>query len=58
MLWATLYRKIGKQPSKFTQHNHVYALLVNPNTHKVEKTYLELNYDASGHPYFVKRREQ
>ena len=54
MLWVTLFHKIGKQQLKFTQHNHVYALLENPKTHEVEKVYLNLKYDASGHPYFVR----
>lgn len=54
MLWSTLFHKIGKQQLKFTQHNHVYALLENPKTHEVEKVYLNLKYDASGHPYFVR----
>lgn len=54
MLWATLFHKIGKQQLKFTQHNHVYALLENPKTYEVEKVYLNLKYDASGHPYFVR----
>ena len=54
MLWATLFHKIGKQQLKFTQHNHVYALLENPKTHEVEKVYLNLKYDASGHPYFIR----
>lgn len=48
MLWVTLFHKIGKQQLKFTQHNHVYALLENPKTHEVEKVYLNLKYDASG----------
>lgn len=54
MLWVTLFHKIGKQQLKFTQHNHVYALLENPKTHEVEKVYLNLKYDASGHPYFIR----
>lgn len=40
MLWATLYHKIGKQPSKVTQHTHVYAILENPKTHRTEKVFL------------------
>ena len=31
----------------------VYALLSNPKTHRMEKVYLRLNYDASGHPYLI-----
>ena len=54
MLWATLFHKIGKQQLKFTQHNHVYALLENPKTREVEKVYLNLKYDASEHPYFIR----
>lgn len=54
MLWVTLFHKIEKQQLKFTQHNHVYALLENPKTHEVEKVYLNLKYDASGHPYFIR----
>ena len=56
MLWITLFNKIGKQPIKNTQHHHVYALLENPKTHTVEKVYLDLRYDASGHPYFSKKK--
>lgn len=57
MLWITLFNKIGKQPIKNTQHHHVYALLENPKTHTVEKVYLDLRYDASGHPYFIKKND-
>lgn len=57
MLWITLFNKIGKQPIKNTQHHHVYALLENPKTHNVEKVYLDLRYDASGHPYFIKKND-
>lgn len=57
MLWSTLFHKIGKQQLKFTQHHHVYALLENPKTHEIEKVYLDIKYDASGHPYFIKQRE-
>lgn len=57
MLWITLFNKIGKQPIKNTQHHHVYALLENPKTHTVEKVYLDLQYDASGHPYFIKKND-
>ena len=54
MLWSTLFHKIRKQPAKYMHNNHVFALLANTKTHKVEKVYLILKYDASGHPYFVK----
>lgn len=57
MLWSTLFHKIGKQQLKFTQHNHVHALLENPKTHELEKVYLDLKYDSSGHPYLVKRKD-
>lgn len=53
MLWATLYHKIGKQPSKVTQHTHVYAILENPKTHRTEKVFLQLKHDASRRPYLV-----
>ena len=56
MLWSTLYRKLGKQPMKTTQHYHVHALLANPKTHRMEKVYLDLKFDASGHPYLVERK--
>ena len=56
MLWVTLFNKIGEQSMKYTQKHHVYALLENPKTHMVEKVYLDLKYDASGHPYFIKRK--
>lgn len=53
MLWSTLFHKIGKQPLKVTQHNHVYALLTNPKTHELERVNLVLKYDAQSRPYFV-----
>lgn len=53
MLWTTLFHRIGKLPLKYTQRNHVYALLENPKTHRIEKVYLWLKYDAYGHPYFI-----
>lgn len=53
MLWITLWNKIGKQPLKLTKHAPVYALLSNPKTHRMEKVYLRLNYDTSGHPYLI-----
>lgn len=54
MLWSTLFNRIGKQPLRFTQHNHVYALLENPETYKLEKIWLDIKYDAKGQPYLVK----
>ena len=54
MLWSTLWRKIGKQPLSFSQHNHVYAVLLNEYSGKYEKVYLNIKYDAKGHPYLVK----
>lgn len=54
MLWSTLFNRIGKQPLKTTQHNHVYAVLENPKTHITERVYLELKYDTSGKPYLVR----
>ena len=58
MLWSTLWHKIGKQPLKFTQHNHVYALLHNPKTHELDRVNLELKYDTNGHPYFIQVPEK
>lgn len=57
MLWSTLFHKIGNQQMKFTQHNHVYALLTNSQTHRMEKVYLELKYDAYGHPYLIQSQK-
>ena len=54
MLYSSLHNKIGKQAIRYTQHNHVYALLENPRTGKLEKVYLILKYDAKGQPYLVK----
>ena len=48
MLWATLWKKLGRQPLKVTQHNHVYALLENPKTHKYDHVSLCLKFDTSG----------
>lgn len=53
MLWSTLFHKIGKQPMKWSNHNHVYAVLHNPKTHEMERMYLCLKYDASGRPYLI-----
>lgn len=58
MLWSTLWRKIGKQPLSFSQHNHVYAVLLNEYSGRYEKVYLNIKYDAKGHPYFVKAEKQ
>lgn len=54
MFWSTLFNKIGKQPLRITQHNHVYALLENAKTHEYEKVRLALKYDKRGCPYLVK----
>ena len=35
------------------KHIETYALLSNPKTHRMEKVYLRLNYDASGYPYLI-----
>lgn len=58
MLWATLWRKLGRQPLKITQHNHVYALLKNPKTHEYDHVPLCLKFDTSGRPYFVQEIER
>lgn len=58
MLWSTLFHKLGKQQLKYSQHNHVYALLENPKTHQKEKVYLLLKHNAAGHPYFVQDFEK
>ena len=42
MLWSTLFHKIRKQPAKYMHNNHVFALLANHKTQKVEKVYLIL----------------
>lgn len=52
MLWATLWRKLGRQPLKITQHNHVYALLKNPKTHEYDHVPLCLKFDTSGPSVF------
>lgn len=51
MLWSTLFRKIGKQPLKFTQHNNVYVI-----TQNKEKINVELAYDTQGHPYLIQKK--
>lgn len=53
MKWITLWKKLGKQPIKNTQHSDVYALLRNPKTHEYEKVRLLLKFDTYGKPYFV-----
>ena len=58
MLWATLWRKLGRQPLKITQHNHVYALLKNPKTHEYDCVPLCLKFDTFGRPYFVQEIER
>ena len=57
MLWTTLFNKIGKQPLKNTQHSHIYAVLENKKTHKYDRVYLDLKFDAYGKPYFVESRK-
>ena len=57
MLWSTLFNRIGKQPLKITQHNHIYAVLENPKTHATERVYLELKHDTTGKPYFVRSQK-
>lgn len=58
MLWYTLYSRIRKQPAYYTNKNHVYALLENPKTGETEKVYLDIMYDAKGHPYLVKHKSE
>lgn len=58
MLWSTLFNKIGKQPLSFTRHNHVYALIGNPETYKLEKVWLDIKYDAKGLPYLVRKTDK
>lgn len=58
MLWSTLYHKLGRQTLKFMQHNHVYALIKNPKTHKMDKVNLVLKFDATGRPYFIQQFER
>ena len=58
MLWSALWRKIGKQPLSFSQHNRVYDVLLNEYSGKYEKVYLDIKYDTKGHPYFVKAEKQ
>ena len=56
MLWSTLWKQLGRQPLKVTQHNHVYALLHNPKTHNWDKVNLCLKFDATGRPYFIEEQ--
>lgn len=44
MLWTVLFQKLKRQPPKASQ---IYALLDNPKTHRTEKVYLKLKYDAN-----------
>lgn len=49
MLWSTLWNKLGKQPLRITQHNHVTAIIEG-------KTYeLDLKFDTKDRPYLVPR---
>ena len=41
MLWSNLWRKIGKQPLSFSQHNRVYATLFNEYSGRYENVYLD-----------------
>lgn len=47
MLWSTLWRRIGKQPLSFTQHNHIEAVIDN------RRIQMDLKYDAKGRPYLI-----
>jgi len=58
MLWSTLFERIGKQRLSFTQHNHVYALIENPETHKPEKVWLTIRYDVKGLPYLAPKTDE
>ena len=53
MLWATLYNKLGRQPMKITQKQHVNAILQNPATKTLDTVFLELKFDTQGNPYFI-----
>lgn len=53
MKWVTLWKKIGKQPLKKTQHQDVYALIETADG-KTEQINLALKFDKSGNPYFIK----
>ena len=54
MLWSTLFFRLGKQQMRYMQKHHAYALLYNPKTHALDKVYLALKFDNSGHPYFAR----
>ena len=49
MLWSTLFGKLGKQPLKITQHQHVNAII---DGKRIE---LDLKFEANGTPYLVPR---
>lgn len=58
MLWETLKHRMDILPGKSLRDRHVYALLQNPNTHLMEKVYLDLKFDVKGQPYLVKSHDQ
>lgn len=53
MKWLTLFNKLGKQPANKLQKQPVYAVLYDKKSHKYEKRYLCIKYDAQNRPYFI-----
>lgn len=55
MFWQSLLHRIERLSYNTTNHYPVYAILENPKTHTVEKVFLDMKLDASGHPYFIRK---
>ncbi len=53
MKWATLYKKLGKQPLTVTQHQEVFAVMKNPITGKTEQIPMRLCYSKKGALFLV-----
>lgn len=52
MLWSTLFNRLGKQPLRITQHEHIHAIIEGKHYR------LDLKFDASGKPYLVPMQEK
>lgn len=52
MLWSTLFNKLGKQPLRITQHEHIHAIIEGKHYR------LDLKFDTSGKPYLVPMQEK
>lgn len=56
MKWKHLFDKLGKQPLRVTNHEHVHAKIdMNGTVYDIP---LSLKFDTSGHPYLEGKLEK